>query len=257
MNLDQFSVVVDEDTRAINPQTSLGEQNAFIENLRNTQAQRNAEIQQQTHDLGTDVPSQLGGLTGGEGYFQARYQTPYTNAAVGDLRAAAQAQALSEAFDLELARANARYNAAARAARERAARRVPTTPTTPGNPPINGDSDFQSTDPSGTDIWHDANIGNDKAFYGLHQLNRPKGISDEAWNAQAKNWINGQSGVHNVDEFLKNANPKNVKAGTNLSNVKTKSNATNKKSSGKKSNTSKKQSYSEKLISDIGKILNR
>lgn len=124
MNLDQFSVVVDEDTRAINPQTSLGEQNAFIENLRNTQAQQNAEIQQQTHDLGTDVPSQLGGLTGGEGYFQARYQTPYTNAAVGDLRAAAQAQALSEAFDLELARANARYNAASKAARERAARRA-------------------------------------------------------------------------------------------------------------------------------------
>lgn len=142
MNLDQFSVVVDEDTRAINPQTSLGEQNAFIENLRNAQAQQNAEIQQQTHDLGTDVPSQLGGLTGGEGYFQARYQTPYTNAAVGDLRAAAQAQALSEAFDLELARANSRYNAAAKAARERAARRNryggggggggnnPTTPTT-------------------------------------------------------------------------------------------------------------------------------
>lgn len=141
MNLDQFSVVVDEDTRAINPQTSLGEQNAFIENLRNAQAQQNAEIQQQTHDLGTDVPSQLGGLTGGEGYFQARYQTPYTNAAVGDLRAAAQAQALSEAFDLELARANSRYNAAAKAARERAARRNryggggggggnnPTTPT--------------------------------------------------------------------------------------------------------------------------------
>ena len=142
MNLDQVSVVVDEDTRAINPQTSLGEQNAFIENLRNAQAQQNAEIQQQTHDLGTDVPSQLGGLTGGEGYFQARYQTPYTNAAVGDLRAAAQAQALSEAFDLELARANSRYNAAAKAARERAARRGrygdggggggndPTTPTT-------------------------------------------------------------------------------------------------------------------------------
>lgn len=141
MNLDQFSVVVDEDTRAINPQTSLGEQNAFIENLRNAQAQRNAEIQQQTHDLGTDVPSQLGGLTGGEGYFQNRLQTPYTNAAVGDLRATAQAQALSEAYDLELARANSRYNAAARAARERAARRNrygggggggndPTTPAT-------------------------------------------------------------------------------------------------------------------------------
>ena len=141
MNLDQFSVVVDEDTRAINPQTSLGEQNAFIENLRNAQAQQNAEIQQQTHDLGTDVPSQLGGLTGGEGYFQDRLQIPYTNAAVGDLRAAAQAQALSEAYDLELARANSRYNAAARAARERAARRnryggggggggnSPTTPT--------------------------------------------------------------------------------------------------------------------------------
>lgn len=154
MNLDQFSVVVDEDTRAINPQTSLGEQNAFIENLRNAQAQQNAEIQQQTHDLGTDVPSQLGGLTGGEGYFQNRLQTPYTNAAVGDLRAAAQAQALSEAFDLELARANSRYNAAAKAARERAARRNRygggggggNNPTVPTTNTINADVSEEATD---------------------------------------------------------------------------------------------------------------
>ena len=43
MNLDDFSTVVD-DRRYINPQVSLDEQNAFINNLRSTQQARNEEI---------------------------------------------------------------------------------------------------------------------------------------------------------------------------------------------------------------------
>ncbi len=146
MNLDDFSVQVDEETRAINPQTALDEQNAFIGNLRNIQNQQNAEIRQQTHDLGTDIPSNLGGLTGGEGYFNARFQQPFTNAAVGDLRAAAQAQALSEAFDLELARANARYKSAYDAYRKRAGSGGGGGGNNPTGGNDDGDVDFESPD---------------------------------------------------------------------------------------------------------------
>lgn len=118
MNLDDFSYEQDN-RRYINPQTSLDEQNAFIQNLRNTQQTRNAEIAQDTHNLGTDVPSNLGGLTGAGSYFNTRYQTPQTNAAVADLRAAAQAQALNTAMSNELAQAKKRYDDAYKAAQKR------------------------------------------------------------------------------------------------------------------------------------------
>jgi len=121
MNLDDFSYE-QEDRRYINPQVGLDESNAFIESLRETQAQNTAGIQQDTYNLGTQVPSNLGGLVGGEGYFRARYQTPQTNALVADLRAAAQAQALNEAMSNELAQAKQRYNNAYKAASKRRAK---------------------------------------------------------------------------------------------------------------------------------------
>lgn len=171
MNLDDFSVQVDEETRAINPQTALDEQNAFIGNLRNIQNQQNAEIRQQTHDLGTDIPSNLGGLTGGEGYFNARFQQPFTNAAVGDLRAAAQAQALSEAFDLELARANARYKSAYDAYRRRATSRGGGGGNNPaGNSQINGDVEYEST--GETPTGEGKKIGSAKAV--VHTIDKNK-----------------------------------------------------------------------------------
>ena len=118
MNFDDFSYT-ENDRRYINPQVSLDEQNAFIQNLRDTQGVRNAQIAQQTHNLGTDVPSNLGGLTGSEAYFNARYQTPQTNNIVGELKAAAQAQALSDAMSNELAKAKKLYNDAYRAYKKR------------------------------------------------------------------------------------------------------------------------------------------
>ena len=118
MNLDDFSYV-ENDRRYINPQVSLDEQNAFIQKLRDTQGVRNAQIAQQTHNLGTDVPSNLGGLTGSEAYFNARYQTPQTNNLVGDLKATAQAQALTTALNNELNKAKKRYNDAYYAAKDR------------------------------------------------------------------------------------------------------------------------------------------
>lgn len=136
MNLDQFSFEQD-DRRYINPQTALDESNAFIENLRNVQQQGTEEIAQDTYNLGTQVPSNLGGLVGSEGYFRSRYQTPQTNAIVSDLRAAAQAQALNEAMNNELAIAKQRYNNAYKAAQRRARSRgggvpAPTTTTPEG-----------------------------------------------------------------------------------------------------------------------------
>ena len=120
MNLDDFSYE-ENGRRYIDPNVSLNEQNAFIQNLRDTQAQRNDQIAQQTHNLGTDVPSTLGGLNGSEAYFNSRYQTPQTNSLVGNLKAAAQAQALSTALNNELQKAQKRYNDAYYAARAKAA----------------------------------------------------------------------------------------------------------------------------------------
>ena len=79
----------------INPQAALGESDTFIDNLRQTQQANTQQIAQDTYNLGTAVPSNLGGLMGGEGYWTSRYQTPQTNATVANLRAAAQAKALT------------------------------------------------------------------------------------------------------------------------------------------------------------------
>lgn len=119
MNLDDFSYI-DNDRRYVNPQVSLNEQNAFIDNLRNTQGQDTAQIRQDTYNLGTAVPSNLGGLAGGSGYFRSRYQTPQTNSMVADLRAAAQSQALSTLLNNEIGKAKKRYSDAYRAAKKRA-----------------------------------------------------------------------------------------------------------------------------------------
>ena len=119
MNLDDFSYI-DNDRRYVNPQVSLNEQNAFIDNLRNTQGQDTAQIRQDTYNLGTAVPSNLGGLAGGSNYFKSRYQTPQTSSMGSDLRAAAQAQALSTLLSNEIGKAKKRYNDAYRAAKKRA-----------------------------------------------------------------------------------------------------------------------------------------
>lgn len=119
MNLDDFSYV-ENDRRYVKPDIALNEQNAFIDNLRNTQAQDTAQIQQNTRNLGTAVPSNLGGLGGGSGYFKARYQTPQTNSMVADLRAAAQSQALNTVMNNEIAKAKKLYQDAYRAANKRA-----------------------------------------------------------------------------------------------------------------------------------------
>lgn len=103
MNLEDYAYE-DNGRWYVNPQVSLDEQNAFIDNYRNVEAANNAQIAAQTRALGTQVPSQLGGLTGAGSYFRSRYQTPQTNQTIADLRAAAQAAALQSALNNEIAK---------------------------------------------------------------------------------------------------------------------------------------------------------
>lgn len=129
----------------INPQVSLDESNAFIDNLRSTQQANTQQIKTDTYNLGTAVPSNLGGLTGGEGYFTARYQTPQTNTLVNDLRATAQASALNQILQDEQEKWKNRYNKARNANAIRNA--TPKTPSIdPNTKKTNLDIDVNSGD---------------------------------------------------------------------------------------------------------------
>lgn len=112
--LDENEFIEAEGRSYLNPQIALDESNAFIDNLRSTQQSDNQKIQTDTYNLGTEIPSNLGGLTGGEGYFTSRYQTPQTVSAVANLRAAAQAAALNQALANEQEVWKKRYNDAYR-----------------------------------------------------------------------------------------------------------------------------------------------
>lgn len=89
--------ILDIESRSyVNPQTGLDERMQFIDTLRDVQAQNTAQINQNTYNLGSQVPSNVGGLTGSEGLWQAQYQTPQTDAQVANLKAVAQQQALNQ-----------------------------------------------------------------------------------------------------------------------------------------------------------------
>ena len=108
-----------EDRTYVNPQTIVDQTSDFITNLRNTQQANTQEIANQTSALGTEVPSNLGGLGGATSYWTSRYQTPQTNSAIAELRSAAQATALTEALQNEKDAMQKRYNDAYRAYQQR------------------------------------------------------------------------------------------------------------------------------------------
>lgn len=118
MNLDDYSYE-ENGRRYVRPEVGLDERNAFIEQLRASQPQQLAKIRQDTYDLGSALPSNLGGLSGGSSYFTSRYYTPQTNFAISDLRSVAQSQALSELLSNEIGKAKKLYNDAYRAAKKR------------------------------------------------------------------------------------------------------------------------------------------
>lgn len=118
-----------EGRRYLNPQVSLDESNQFIDNLRSSQQVDNQKIQMDTYNLGTDISSNLGGLTSpaqngngeaGLSYFTSRYQVPQTASAVANLRTAAQAQALNQVLANEQAMWKKRYQDAYNAYQKRA-----------------------------------------------------------------------------------------------------------------------------------------
>lgn len=133
-----------------NPQVGLDARNQFIDKLRNTQAQQNQQIAKQTYDLGSALPSVQGGLgtntPANMGYFTSRYQTPQTNSAVADLRAAAQATALNQVLENEQAIWKKRYQDAYRAYQKRQYDKT-NPPTTPGDK-YDGGVDYE--DPGAT-----------------------------------------------------------------------------------------------------------
>ena len=191
MNLDDFSTVVD-DRRYIKPQVALDESNAFIENLRDIQGQGTEEIATDTYNLGTAVPSNLGGLGGAGYYFTSRYQTPQTNDVIANLRATAQAQALSDAMSNTVAQAKERYNKAYKAYQKRNKGTVgPTSnPDNPTKDPFN-----EKTDNSGGKVGDEEVVkkfgyytdANGNARYGTlkddYQLLSPGGAAN-VWQIQ-------------------------------------------------------------------------
>lgn len=135
----------------LNPQVGLDESNKFIENLRSIQQQNNSQIAEDTAALGTEVSSNLGGLTGANSYFASRYQTPQTNVAVANLRAAAQAKALNDVLANEQAIWKNRYQQAYRnyQSRQNAKANQPTTQN-PYADASGEDPDYETTTPQGT-----------------------------------------------------------------------------------------------------------
>lgn len=128
----------------VEPQVSLNETNTFIDKLRAAQGTQNEQIKTDTQRLGTDVPSNLGGLLGGEGYFTSRYQTPQTNSAINTLRSAAQASALNKILANEEAMWKKRYQDAYRNYQKRSWNK--SNPTTPTNPTPTTPLDIDTND---------------------------------------------------------------------------------------------------------------
>lgn len=104
-----------EDQAYINPKLSSGEQMAFIDKFRDIQNQNNQQIATDTYNLGKALPSNLGGLGGGESYFNARYQNDQVDDMVANLKTAAQAQELSDVMSNYQNQLKRRYNNAQRA----------------------------------------------------------------------------------------------------------------------------------------------
>lgn len=184
--LPENETVTFEDQTYVNPETSLNEQNTFIDNLRASQARQNAEIQQQTQDLGTEVPSNLGGLTGGEGYFTSRYQTPQTNALVEQLRSTAQAQALTDVLSNQQAMWKQRYNEAYKSAQKRAAARASSggTATTTSDTTTTGGTNEQPFQ-SNTGVVGGSFSGEDLAKGGYYVYDQAR--KEWVWSETADN----------------------------------------------------------------------
>lgn len=120
MNPDNDSIYEFEGQYYQSPTSSRDETLGFVESLRNMVGSDTADIARQTTNLGTDIPSNLGGLGGSGTYFAQRYQTTPVEAQINTLRATAQADALNKLMKNELAQSKKRYQDAYNTAQRRA-----------------------------------------------------------------------------------------------------------------------------------------
>lgn len=114
MDNDNYISLNEQGLAEVSPTTSRDAQLAFIDTLRQTQAENTAQIGEQAHALGSDLTAQYGGLHGPSEYWKSRYQTPQTESRVAGLRTAAQLTALNQLMQNDLARTKERYNQAYR-----------------------------------------------------------------------------------------------------------------------------------------------
>lgn len=148
-----------EDRMYVNPATSRDEQLKFVDNLRAVQAEDAARIARDTHNLGTDVTSNLGGLNGSEGIWSRQYVTPKVNAMVSSLKAAAQAQALSDVLSNYQNQMQERYKQAYRRAQKRANNNKATTTGSVGVERVNDGSK------EGYTLKYDSTVNTDDPEY--------------------------------------------------------------------------------------------
>lgn len=134
-----------EDRAYANPSLSRDERLQFIDTLRDTQTANTQQINADTYALGSQLPSNLGGLSGAENTFIARYQTPQTNQAVANLRLAAQQSALNTALSNLQNAYKKRYNDAILNYQKRAA----TETTTNNNDKYAGGVDLETPQTAG------------------------------------------------------------------------------------------------------------
>lgn len=122
ISMNENETIEFEGRQYVNPDISRDEQMAFIDTMRDIQAQNNAQIATETHNLGTDVEPIRGGLSGSEEYWKSKYQTPQTDALVSNMKAVAQQAALNTALSNYQNMLQNRYNQAYRNYQKRASK---------------------------------------------------------------------------------------------------------------------------------------
>lgn len=135
-NTDEYYTV--NDTQYLNPNVPLKESNDFIQKLRDTQTADTNRINTETHNLGTNVPSNLGGLGGAESVWKNRYQDPQTNSMISGLKSTAQAQALNTTLNNLMSQKQKEYSDLyKKKVKEAATTSTTTNPTTTGGTGLN------------------------------------------------------------------------------------------------------------------------
>lgn len=136
----------------VNPMAGYNAQQEFIDNYRNAQAEKTAQIGEQTHALGSDLEAQYGGLHGPSEYWKSRYQTPQTESRLANLRATNQAQALNQLMKEDLEREAEKYNQAYKNYKKRAAARYNSGGGTGGNSTTTSSAPTTDDEQGGLDI---------------------------------------------------------------------------------------------------------